>query len=107
MSKSSITTEVEAILDNPSVGEILSEEFLTPLGLSQSRLAREISVPPRRINEIILGKRIVTADTDLRLCRYFSMSDGFFLRLQMAHELEAHKRSIRPVLDSIRPHQAA
>lgn len=64
-----------------SPGEILLEEFLKPLGMSQNALARSLGAPPRRINEIILGKRAITADTDLRLARYFRMSDGFFLSL--------------------------
>ena len=68
------------LLPNPHPGEILAEEFLKPMDLSQTALAREVGVPPRRINEIVLGKRAVTADTDLRLARYFGMSEGFFLR---------------------------
>ena len=64
---------------NPTPGEILLAELLAPLGLSRTALARAIGVPPRRINEIVLGKRAVTADTDLRLARYFGVSDGFFL----------------------------
>ena len=78
-SRSSTTTE---LLRNPHPGDILMEEFLTPMALSQTALARAIGVPPRRINEIVLGKRAVTADTDLRLARYFGMSDGFFMGLQ-------------------------
>jgi len=72
-SKSSTTTD---LLANPHPGEILLEEFLRPMALSQSALARAIGVPPRRINEIVLGKRAMTADTDLRLARYFGVSDG-------------------------------
>ena len=72
-SKSSTTTD---LLPNPHPGEILLEEFLKPIGLSQTALACAIGVPPRRINEIVLGKRAVTADTDLRLARYFNVSDG-------------------------------
>src|SRR5262249_25386304 len=81
-----------ALLPNPTPGEILLEEFLKPMSLSQNALARAINVPPRRINEIILGKRAITADTDLRLARYFGMSEGFFLGLQVAHDLMARKR---------------
>jgi len=66
-------------------GEILSEEFLIPMGLSQNRLAIDIGVPPRRINEIVLGKRRITADTALRLGRYFSMSPQFWLGLRKAY----------------------
>ena len=69
-------------------GEILQEEFLTPLGLSQNRLAIALRVPARRINEIVLGKRGVTADTALRLARYFGMSPQFWLGLQMDFELD-------------------
>ena len=69
-------------------GEILLEEFLKPMGLSQNRLARDIHVSPRRINEIILGKRALTADTALRLARYFKMSPKFWLGLQMDYELD-------------------
>jgi addiction module HigA family antidote len=69
-------------------GEILLEEFLKPMGLSQNRLARDIGVSPRRINEIVLGKRALTADTALRLARYFKMSAKFWLGLQMDYELD-------------------
>ncbi len=75
------------LLSNPHPGEILAEEFLKPMELSQTALARAISVPPRRINEIVLGKRAITADTDLRLARYFNMSEGFFIGLQTDYEL--------------------
>ena len=69
-------------------GEILLEEFLKPMGLSQNRLALDIGVPARRINEIVLGKRRVTADTALRLARYFDMSPQFWLGLQMDYDLD-------------------
>jgi addiction module HigA family antidote len=69
-------------------GEILLEEFLKPLGLSQNRLALSIGVPPRRINEIVLGKRSISADTALRLGRYFDMSPQFWLGLQMNYDLD-------------------
>ena len=69
-------------------GEILMEEFLTPMGLSQNMLANDIGVPPRRINEIIHGKRRITADTALRLSRYFKMSPQFWLGLQMDYDLD-------------------
>jgi addiction module HigA family antidote len=106
MSKSSTTTKASDRLPNPHAGEILAEEFLKPLGLSQSGLARAIGVPPRRINEIVLGRRAVTADTDLRLGRYFGMSDGFFLRLQTAYELEEQKQRMGDVLARIAPRAA-
>ena len=72
-------------------GEILQTEFLQPLGLSQYRLARDIHVPPRRINEIVLGKRGITADTALRLSRYFGTSERFWLNLQVRHDLETQR----------------
>jgi len=75
-------------LANVHPGEILSEEFLKPLGISQNRLAREIRVPPRRVNEIVLGKRAITPNTALRLARYFGISERFWLGLQMDFDLE-------------------
>ena len=69
-------------------GEILLEEFLKPMSLSQYRLAKEIGVPAQRISEIIAGKRSITADTDLRLCRFFGLSNGYWLRAQAAHDTE-------------------
>ena len=79
-------------------GEVLLEEFLEPMEISQYRLAKDISVSPRRINEIIHGKRSVTADTALRLARYFGMSDRFWLNLQTSYDLdvERDKRSALP-----------
>ena len=79
-------------LPNVHPGEVLLEEFLEPLGISQNRLAREIAVPPRRINEIVLGKRSVTPDTALRLSRYFGTSSRFWLGLQMDYDLEETER---------------
>lgn len=105
MSRSSTTT-VE-LLPNPHPGEILLEEFLKPMALSQTALARAIGVPPRRINEIVLGKRAVTADTDLRLARYFGLSDGFFLQLQSDHDLMARRRQIGQKLKGIKPRAKA
>lgn len=72
-------------------GEILLEEFLQPLNLSQYRLAKDISVPPRRINEIVHGKRAITADTALRLARYFETTDRFWINLQTRYDLEVEK----------------
>src|SRR3989304_4164377 len=72
-------------------GEILQEEFLKPLGLSQYRLAKDISVPARRVNEIVLGKRSVTADTALRLARYFGTTERFWLNLQTRYDLELER----------------
>ena len=75
-------------------GEILVEEFLKPLGLSQYRIARDLSVPPRRINEIVHGKRGITADTALRLGRYFGMSARFWLNLQARYDLEVENERL-------------
>jgi len=72
-------------------GEVLREEFLKPLGISQYQLAKDLSVPPRRINEIVHGKRAVTADTALRLSRYLGTSERFWLNLQARYELEVEK----------------
>lgn len=84
-------------------GEILLEEFLKPLGLSQYALAKAIGVPPRRVNEIVHGKRSITADTDLRLCRYFSLSDGYWLRGQTRYDTEMAKDALADVLKKIHP----
>jgi antitoxin HigA-1 len=102
-SRSSTTTE---LLPNPHPGEVLMEEFLKPMVLSQTALANAIHVPPRRINEIVLGKRAITADTDLRLARYFGLSEGFFLQLQTDFELMARRREIADQLKAIRPRAA-
>jgi addiction module HigA family antidote len=93
-------------LHNPHPGEILLQEFLAPMQLSQTALARAIGVPPRRINEIVLGKRAITADTDLRLARYLGVSDGFFMGLQRDYELMERRRLIGQQLDAIRPRAA-
>jgi len=76
-------------------GEILLEEFLEPMELSQYRLAKEISVPPRRIKEIVLGKRGITADTALRLARYFGTSELFWMNLQIRFDLEVEKERLK------------
>ncbi len=80
-------------------GEVLLEEFLKPMGLSQYRLAKSTSVPPRRINEIVHGKRAVTADTALRLARFFGTSDAFWLNLQTQHDLEIAKDGLGDQLE--------
>ena len=103
MSKSATTTELSTLLHNPTPGEILAEEFLQPVGMSQNALARAIAVPPRRINEIVLRRRSVTADTDLRLSRYWGVSDGFWLRLQTDHDLMERRRQLGSVLEGIAP----
>ena len=102
-SKSSTTTD---LLPNPHPGEILQKEFLKPMALSQTALARAIGVPPRRINEIVLGRRAITADTDLRLARYLRMSEGFFIGLQTDYELMQRRREIGHQLKAIRPRAA-
>jgi len=80
-------------------GEILLEEFLEPMGISQYRLAKDISVPPRRINEIVHGKRAISADTALRLSRYFGMSEMFWINLQARYDLEVQKDELEDRLD--------
>src|SRR5438477_4247233 len=75
-------------------GEILREEFLAPLGISQYRLAKEVSVPPRRINEIVQGTRAISADTALRLARYFGTSERFWLNLQARYDLEIERERL-------------
>lgn len=82
------------------------EEFLAPMSLSQTALANAIGVPARRINEIVLGKRPITADTDLRLVRYFGMSEGFFLGLQAEYELMRRRREIGDTLKAIKQRAA-
>ncbi len=79
-------------------GEILLNEFLTPMGISQYRLAKDINVPPRRINEIILAKRAITADTALRLSHYFGLSEKFWLNLQIKYNLEITKDKLKDKL---------
>ena len=81
-------------------GEILMEEFLEPMGISQYRLAKDMSVPPRRINEIVHGKRSITADTALRLGRFFSMSPQFWLNLQTRYDLEVTEDLLEDRLDA-------
>jgi addiction module HigA family antidote len=94
------------LLPNLHPGETLQLEFMTPLGLSQNTLARAVHVPPRRINELVHGRRAITADTDLRLARYFGLSEGFFLGLQADHDLMAQRRKLAGELESIEPRAA-
>jgi antitoxin HigA-1 len=84
-------------------GEVLREDFLVPLGLSEYRLAKDIGVPPRRINEIVKGKRSITADTALRLARYFDWPAQVWLNLQSTHDRQLAERSMRSVLARIQP----
>ncbi|MEO1751418.1 HigA family addiction module antitoxin [Thiofaba sp. EF100] len=86
-----------------SPGEMLLEEFLKPAELSQYALAKAIGVPPRRINEIVHGKRAITADTDLRLCRFFGLSDGWWLRLQAKYDTVLAKERLADELAKIQP----
>jgi len=84
-------------------GELLLEEFLKPMGISQYRLAKEIGVPAQRIGEIVAGRRSITADTDLRLCRFFGLSDGYWLRAQAAHDTEVAAEALAGQLAQIKP----
>jgi addiction module HigA family antidote len=96
------------MLDSVHPGEVLLEEFLKPMGLSQNRLALDIGVPARRINEIVLGKRRVTADTALRLARYFDMSPQFWLGLQMDYDLDVTADTMGSRLErEVRPYAHA
>ena len=86
-----------------SPGELLSEEFLKPMGISQYRLAKEIGVPAQRIGAIVAGKRAITADTDLRLCKFFGLSDGYWLRAQAAYDTEIAQDVLQDTLKHIKP----
>jgi len=90
-------------IDPVTPGELLKEEFLEPMGISQYRLAKEIGVPAQRIGQIIAGKRSVTADTDLRLCRFFGLSNGYWLRAQAAYDTEIAEEALEDQLENIRP----
>ena len=92
-------------LDNPHAGIILQEEFLDPLGLSQNALAQAIGVPANRINEIIRGRRGITADTDLRLARFLGMSEGYWLRLQNTYDMMETRREVGSIIGKIKPFQ--
>jgi addiction module HigA family antidote len=87
----------------PNPGELLLEEFLQPLWISQHRWAKEIGVPAQRIGEIVAGRRAITADTDLRLCRFFGLSNGYWLRAQAAHDTEVAAKAIAAELKRIKP----
>lgn len=91
--------------DPVTPGEILLEEFLKPMGISQYRLAKEVGVPAQRIGEIVAGKRSVTADTDLRLCRFFGLSNGYWLRAQAAYDTEVAERMLASTIARIKPWQ--
>lgn len=95
--------EPEEYIRPVTPGELLKEEFLVPMGISQYRLAKETGIPAQRIGQIVLGRRSVTADTDLRLCRFFGLSDGYWLRAQVAYDTEVARRKLAPELERIRP----
>ncbi len=97
--KWSTTTDLAPI----TPGELLLEEFLKPMGISQYRLAKSIAVPESRIHGIVKGHRSITADTDLRLARFFGLSQGYWLRAQNAHDLEAARHALADQLDAIHP----
>ena len=84
-------------------GELLREEFLVPMGLSQYRVAKEIGVPAQRIGEIVAGRRAITADTDLRLCKFFGLSNGYWLRAQAAYDTEVAEDALSDTLEKIKP----
>jgi addiction module HigA family antidote len=101
------TVATDTIMPPVHPGEILLEEFLAPLGVSQYQLAKELSVPARRINEIVHGQRRISADTALRLARYFGTSERFWMNLQARYDLEVEKDRLGEALDGIRPLSAA
>jgi antitoxin HigA-1 len=94
-------------LRNPHPGEILKEEFLNEIGMSQNQLARAIGVPPNRVHAIVKGSRDITADTDLRLCKFFGLSEGYFLRLQNAYDTMEAKRRITTQISKIKPYKGS
>ena len=94
-----------AQLRNPHPGEILKEEFLKEIGMSQNRLAHAIGVPGNRIHAIVNGTRAISADSDLRLCRFFGLSEGYFLRLQNAHDTLEAKRRLAGEIAQIKPYK--
>ena len=92
-------------LEPVTPGDLLLEEFLKPMGISQYRLAKEIGVPAQRIGEIVKGRRAITADTDLRLCRFFGLSNGYWLRAQVEYDTERAQARLSRDLDKIQPWQ--
>lgn len=108
MSRSLTTTNgaQDEELPNPHPGVILKEEFLNEIGLSQNQLAQAIGVPGNRIHAIVNGTRNITADTDLRLCRFFALSEGYFLRLQNAFDTLEAKRRLGDQIAQIKPYNA-
>lgn len=106
MSSSSIITEADRI-DPIHPGEILMEDFIEGFGITQNRLAVSIGVPPRRINEIVHCKRGITADTAIRLARYFGTSEEFWMNLQSNYELRMERRALRDTVAAIEPLKVA
>lgn len=106
MSNSSTTTETE-LIEPIHPGEILMEDFIEGFGITQNRLAVAIGVPPRRINEIVHGKRGITADTAVRLAKYFGTSAELWMNLQSNYELRLQRRALREQVDAIEPLQTA
>ena len=90
-------------LKHVTPGELLREEFLVPMGITRYRLAKEIGVPAQRIGEIVAGKRAITADSDLRLCRFFGLSNGYWLRAQAAYDTEVAEAALAKTLAKIKP----
>jgi len=90
----------------PTIGEVLALEFLEPMNISQNALAKALGIPQNRLSDIINGKRGISADTDLRLCRYFGLTDGYFTGLQMDFERIAAKRKLQKELEKIIPLKA-
>jgi antitoxin HigA-1 len=97
----------ETVMAPVHPGEVLLEEFLSPLGVSQYQLAKAVDVPARRINEIVHGQRRISADTALRLARYFGTSERFWMNLQARYDLEVEKDRLGTALDDIQPLSAA
>lgn len=106
MSNSSTTTEIE-LIEPIHPGEILMKDFIEGFGITQNKLAVSIGVPPRRINEIVHGKRGITADTAIRLARYFGTSEEFWMNLQSHYELRLERRALRNKVTEITPLQVA
>ena len=106
MSNSSTITDTD-LIEPIHPGEILMEDFIKGLGITQSRLAVAIGVPPRRINEIVHGKRGITADTAIRLARYFGTSEEFWMNLQSNYELRLERRALRDTVAAITPLEVA
>lgn len=94
---------MDELINPVTPGELLKEEFLVPMGISQYRLAKETGIPAQRIGQIVLGRRSITADTDLRLCRFFGLSDGYWLRVQVAYDTVIARRKLATELEEITP----